>query len=181
MDLSMQFVESDRCTTHFLHLELDGGLDLVDLLGHGLGVSQETREFTGFVETRSQQSRDLLDERLRGEEGVVLLGELLDQLLVLVEFLQGFGIHEWDFECLGFVAMLLVAENAHLHLRAWDELQPVDGNAALARRISLDAVQRRTQRQCLDSPTTQHKSRFKKFRKNPQNCGTFLLSLVLRP
>ena len=30
----------------------------------------------------------LLDQRVRGEEGVVLLGEFLDQVLVLVELLQ---------------------------------------------------------------------------------------------
>jgi hypothetical protein len=36
-------------------------------------------------ETGAEETRDLLDERLGREEGVVLLGELLDELLVLVE------------------------------------------------------------------------------------------------
>ena len=36
-------------------------------------------------ETVTEQTRDLLDEGLRGEESVVLLGKLLDELLVLVE------------------------------------------------------------------------------------------------
>jgi hypothetical protein len=35
--------------------------------------------------TRSKETRNLLDERLRGEEGVVLLGQLLDELLVFVK------------------------------------------------------------------------------------------------
>ncbi len=35
--------------------------------------------------TGTEQTRDLLDEGLGGQESVVLLGELLDELLVLVE------------------------------------------------------------------------------------------------
>jgi hypothetical protein len=36
-------------------------------------------------QTGTQQTRNLLDQRLGGEESVVFLGELLDQLLVLVQ------------------------------------------------------------------------------------------------
>ena len=36
-------------------------------------------------ETGTKETGDLLDESLRGKESVVLLGELLDELLVLVE------------------------------------------------------------------------------------------------
>ena len=36
-------------------------------------------------ETGSEQTRNLLDEGLRGKESVVLLGELLNKLLVLVK------------------------------------------------------------------------------------------------
>ena len=36
-------------------------------------------------ETRTKQTRDLLDESLGRQESVVLLGELLDKLLVLVK------------------------------------------------------------------------------------------------
>lgn len=35
--------------------------------------------------TGTEETRDLLDEGLRGQERIVLLGELLDELLVLVE------------------------------------------------------------------------------------------------
>ena len=35
--------------------------------------------------TGTEQTWDLLDECLRGKEGVILLGELLDKLLVLVQ------------------------------------------------------------------------------------------------
>ena len=43
-------------------------------------------------ETGAEQTRDLLDERLGREEGVVLLGELLDELLVLVQPERGRGM-----------------------------------------------------------------------------------------
>ena len=36
-------------------------------------------------QTRAKETRDLLDEGLRGQESVVLLGELLNKLLVLVK------------------------------------------------------------------------------------------------
>ncbi len=36
-------------------------------------------------QTRSKETWDLLDERLRGQESIVLLRELLDQFLVLVQ------------------------------------------------------------------------------------------------
>lgn len=125
--LTSQFRECfPCCATYFLHLELDSCLHFVDLLDHGLGVSQETRELTGLVQTWAQQSWNLLDERLGGEESVVLLSELLHQLLVLVELLQSFGVHEWNFKSLGFIAMLLISEDADLHLRTWDELQSED-------------------------------------------------------
>lgn len=38
--------------------------------------------------TGTEETRDLLDEGLRGQERIVLLGELLDELLVLVEPMQ---------------------------------------------------------------------------------------------
>lgn len=40
-------------------------------------------------ETGSEQTRDLLDQSLGSQESVVLLGELLDELLVLVEPTDG--------------------------------------------------------------------------------------------
>lgn len=44
---------------------------------------------------------NLLDERVRGEEGVVLLGELLDEVLVLVELLQVLHRHAVEPDLLG--------------------------------------------------------------------------------
>ena len=41
-------------------------------------------------------STDLLDESIGGQESVVLLGEFLDQLLVLVHLLQRLLVHAGD-------------------------------------------------------------------------------------
>lgn len=56
-----------------LHLELDGGLDLSDLLGDGLVVGDEGGELSGLVESRSEETRNLTEDGLRREEGIVLL------------------------------------------------------------------------------------------------------------
>ena len=67
--------------------------------------------------TGTQQTRNLLDEGVGGDEGIVLLGELLDELLVLVELLQVVGAHGVDAMVLGTVNVVLVTKNAKAH--AW--------------------------------------------------------------
>jgi hypothetical protein len=76
-------------TKNLLQLELDGGSDLDDLSGKVVRVGDGGRELSSLGETGSEQTRDLLDQSLRSQESVVLLGELLDELLVLVEPVQG--------------------------------------------------------------------------------------------
>jgi len=44
--------------------------------------------------------------------------------IVLVQLLEGLGIHEVNVVGLGLVAMLLIAKDAHLHLGTGDVLQP---------------------------------------------------------
>ena len=70
-------------TENLLELELDGRLDLVDLAAEVFVVRHGGREFTSLGQTGAEQTRNLLDEGLGSKEGVVLLGELLDELLVL--------------------------------------------------------------------------------------------------
>ena len=53
----------------------------------------------------------MLDQAVGGEEGIVLAGELLDQLLVLVEFLQIVRGHGIDTVMLGTIDIMLVTEN----------------------------------------------------------------------
>ena len=46
--------------------------------------------------------------------------EVLDKLLVLLELLEGLGIHAGDAGGVGLIAVLLVAEHADLHAGAGD-------------------------------------------------------------
>ena len=65
-------------------------------------------ELAGFGETGAEQTRDLLDEGVGGDEGVVLAGELLDELLVLVEFFEVVRGHGVDAGVFGAVDVMLV-------------------------------------------------------------------------
>ena len=54
----------------------------------GLVVGDEGGELAGLVQAGTEETRNLLDDGLRSEEGVVFLSQLLHQLLVLVHLLQ---------------------------------------------------------------------------------------------
>ena len=77
--------DSDTQAQNLLQLELDGGAHLVELVGEVLVVGHWGGELAGLGETRPKETGDLLDKGLRGKEGVVLLGEFLNELLVFVE------------------------------------------------------------------------------------------------
>lgn len=83
------------------------------------------RELSGLGETGTEETRDLLDENLRGEESVVLLGELLDELLVLVELLQVLDGHVLELDKLRAIDVGGIGENADGHARAGDVGEPV--------------------------------------------------------
>lgn len=85
------------------------------------------RELSGLGETWTQETWDLLDQGVGGDEGIVLAGELLDQLLVLVELLQVVGGHGVDASVLGTIDIVLVTENADAHVWTWD-LWEADGS-----------------------------------------------------
>ena len=79
-----------------------------------------------LVETWTQESGDLLDQSVRGKEGVIALGQLLHLLLVLVQLLQvvrGHGGHPDGF---GLVNMLLISEDADAELLTRNMLQPAN-------------------------------------------------------
>ena len=112
--------DGDTQAENLLQLELDGGTDLISLLANVIGVGNGGGELSGLVETRSEKTGNLLDEGLGSEEGIVLLSELLDLLLVLVELLQvinGLVLHA---DLLGLVAVKGITENADRHLGAGD-------------------------------------------------------------
>lgn len=69
-------------------------------------------KLAGFTETGTEKTGDLLDERVGGDEGIILAGQLLDELLVLVEFLQVIGRHSVDAMVFGAINIVLVSENA---------------------------------------------------------------------
>lgn len=74
MDFFFFFFKVEHCLAYLLHLEFDGGFDLVHLGIHVLVVGEQGGELAGLVQPRTQDTRDLLDKRLRGQEGIVLLG-----------------------------------------------------------------------------------------------------------
>lgn len=104
---------SDRDTQaeHLLQLEFDGRLDFGDLLGEVFVVRDGRGELAGLGETGTEETGDLLDQGFGGDEGIVLAGQLLDQLLVLVELLQVVGRHGVYAVVLGSVNVVLVTED----------------------------------------------------------------------
>lgn len=64
-----------------------------------------------FGKTGSQETRDLLDEGIGRNEGIVFASQLLDQLLVLVQLLQIVGGHGVDAVVLSTINVMLVTEN----------------------------------------------------------------------
>lgn len=63
-------------------------------------------------QTRTQETRDLLDQSLRSDESIVFASQLLDELLVLVQLLQVVSRHGIDTTVLGTIDIVLVTENA---------------------------------------------------------------------
>ena len=59
---------------YLLHLELDGSLDFIGFGGHRFVVRQKGRELSSLVQTRTQETGNLFDERLGSEEGIIALG-----------------------------------------------------------------------------------------------------------
>jgi len=134
-DVSDEFVlrhadvsNSDAHADNLLKLELDGALDLGDLVGQVFGVRDWGGELAGLGETWSEETGDLLDERVGRDKGIVFASELLDELLVLVEFLQVITAHSINAMMLSAIDVVLVSENADGHARAGN-LRQLDGSA----------------------------------------------------
>jgi len=108
--------DSDGEASHLLQLELDGSSGFVHLVLDGLVVSEDLREHADSVEGWPKNDGDLLDESVSGEKHRVLLGPVLDQLLVLVELLQGVEVSNIDVQAslFGFLLMLSVGDKADL-------------------------------------------------------------------
>lgn len=103
-------------TEHLLHLELDGVQKGVDLLLRILAVGDHGGELTSSVETGSHQTRKLLNQSIRSEESVVLLGQLADELLVLVEVGDLIHVHAGNTLLLANLLVLIVHEDADVNV-----------------------------------------------------------------
>lgn len=112
----LDVTDGDTQAKHLLQLELDGGLDFHNLVLQVVVVGDRGGELTGLGKTGTEQTGDLLDQSLGSKEGVVLLGELLDKLLVLVQLLQVVNGHELEADGLGLINVVLIGQNAKLHL-----------------------------------------------------------------
>jgi hypothetical protein len=108
--------DSNTETENLLQLELDGGTEFVGLIGQGIVVRDGSRELTDLVETRTQKTRNLLDQSFGSKESIVLLGELLDELLVLVELLKIVNGLEFHTGTLGLITMESITEDTDGHV-----------------------------------------------------------------
>jgi hypothetical protein len=81
----LDVADSNTQAQNLLELELDGGANLRALCGEVFSMRHGGREFAGLGETRTEETRNLLDESFRGKESVVFLGKFLDELLVFIK------------------------------------------------------------------------------------------------
>jgi len=123
----LDVADGDSETQDLLELELDRGANFENLVAEILVVGDGSRELSSLGETGTEQTRDLLDEGIGGEESVVLLGELLDELLVLVELLQVINRHVLELDKLGTINVHGVGENADGHAGS-GEVRKLDGS-----------------------------------------------------
>ena len=108
---------------HLLHLELDSGLHLINFGHHVLTVGRQGRQLVSLIQAWAQDSWDLLDQRLWSQKGI-FLGKLLDQFLVLIEFLQHLNVRVGDIHSLGLITVLLVPQDTYGELGVGSGLKP---------------------------------------------------------
>jgi hypothetical protein len=116
--LHVDVANADAEGERLLELELDCGADVVGLLGEVVAEGDRRRELVEAVHVRADDTGDGLDDRLRRQERVVAVAHLLNELLVLVEFLEVFHCHGVQLGCLGGVLVLQVRDHADAHARA---------------------------------------------------------------
>lgn len=117
--LGKTYVSNSNVQAHdLLHLKLNGGLDLIDLLLHIIRWGKKGRELSCLGKTGSQKTRNLLDHVVGSKEEIVLLGKLLYELLVLVKLLQVLNAHVVNTDTVGLLTMGSVSEYATLEVGA---------------------------------------------------------------
>ena len=95
-----------------LELELDGGLDLGDLLNQVVSHGDGGGELTGTVHVGANDLGDGTDDGLGGQEEIVASAELLHELLVLVQLLQVVHGLGGETGLLGDILLLQITDDA---------------------------------------------------------------------
>mmetsp|Transcript_17991 Transcript_17991/g.20612 ORF Transcript_17991/g.20612 Transcript_17991/m.20612 type:complete len:255 (-) Transcript_17991:12-776(-) len=103
---------------HLLQLELDRRLELGDLVGDVLVQANDGGELTSTIHVGANETGHVLDDRLRAQEGIVLVAELLHELLVLVQLLQLVLVLRGHAGLLGDVLVAQIANEANRHAGA---------------------------------------------------------------
>lgn len=114
--------DSDVEAGDLLKLPLDGSSNISDLLSEGLVMGHGLGEETDSVKMVTANLGDLSDNRVRGEEELILLGPLGDGLLLLVELselIKGGDIN-LDTGGLDLIGVLLIGNDANLKLGTRD-------------------------------------------------------------
>jgi len=120
LELSHLFVtDAGSEASDLLELELDGRTGITNGLGKGLLVSHGGGELTDTVKNGTNNGGNLLEDGIGSHEQSVLLGPLLDDLLVLVELLEGVQVGEINVGegvLLVLFLVLLIGDNADLEV-----------------------------------------------------------------
>jgi len=109
-------------TQDLLHLELDGRLQVKCLLLQVVAVGDQGGELSCLVQSWTQQSWDLLDQGIGGQEGIIGSCQFLDLLFILVQLLEVISRHGVHTNGLGLINMLLISQQTHLVLELGDVL-----------------------------------------------------------
>jgi len=116
----LDVADGNAQTQDLLQLELDGRAHLGDLVGEIFSVRDGCGELASLGQTGTKETRDLLDKSLGCQEGIVLLGKLLDELFILVELLQIVHRHIFELDLLGTIDVSCICKNADGHARTGD-------------------------------------------------------------
>jgi hypothetical protein len=114
-------VGASSAATHvgnFSKLELNGSTDVFDLDGERLLLTDHGGEHLDSVKNGSDNDGNSLKSGIGSDEKLELFGPLLDELLVLVELLEGIEIGDRDINIvvLNFLLVLLIGDNADLEV-----------------------------------------------------------------
>jgi hypothetical protein len=101
-------------TEDLLQLESNGGLDFLNLIFDLFVFTDGNGEFADLVKGVTHKLGDLLHQGFRSKKDIERLSPLLDELLVLVEFLGTFDIDATNIDLLGLVTMDGSSDKANL-------------------------------------------------------------------